>query len=145
MALTYVKYQIGTEVLQEAAGISGSGLEDSLLVAATAKGGLGYSLLLGNNQEFNTFFLGKPHGKRKEVLREAYEELIEAAPTAVKKQAGKAVRPFNEGDKRKSIPRPAQIDWSAFERDQVRVAVMLELWQELIIQEEEELLLLLAA
>lgn len=115
------------------------------LIPNVAKGGLGYALLLGNNQPFNTFYLGKPPEKRKQVIREAYEELIESAPVAVKKQAGKAVRPFNEGDKRKSIPLPSKVDWTAFERDQVRVAVMLELWQELLIQEEEDILMLLAA
>lgn len=111
----------------------------------SSRGGLGYGLLLGDRKEYTTFFLGKPPEKRKEAIREAYEELIEIAPVAVKKQAGKIVRPFNEGDKRKLIPQPSRIDWTAFERDQVRVAVMLELWQEMIIQEEEEILLLLAA
>lgn len=99
---------------------------------------------LASNEAVNAFYLRKPCKNLKDELRDAYEEIIECAPIAVKKQAGKSVRPFNEGYKRKSIPSPENINWSAFERDQVRVTVMLELWLELIIQEEEDILLLLA-
>lgn len=74
------------------------------------------------------------------VASEYYGQIIESdAPQEAKKAAASIVKPFAEKQgKFKSVPKPAEIDWAALERDAEKVSALLKLWQEQVEQRNDD-------
>ena len=78
------------------------------------------------------------------VVAEYYGDIVESdLPKAVKREAAEVVEPFVER-KTRGIPKPANIDWVALQRDADAVGTILQIWHEELqeIEEEEDLMMM---
>lgn len=84
------------------------------------------------------------------AVAEYYGEIVTAKGVSpeVKAEAGELVKPFVGKKARKAdVPKPAQVDWQALQRDAEAVASIIQIWNEEIRRREiddddEELLML---
>lgn len=74
------------------------------------------------------------------VVSEYYGEIVASdAPQAVKAEAGKLVKPFADKKGRyKAVPKPAEVDWVALQRDADAVSAILRIWSEEVSQNDIE-------
>ena len=64
------------------------------------------------------------------AVSEFYGEIVDAdLPKSVKTEAANLVKPFADKKARyKAVPKPAEVDWKALERDAEAVAALIGLW-----------------
>lgn len=80
------------------------------------------------------------------VVSEYYGDIVAAdLPQSVKKEAAAIVKPFAEKQARyKSVPKAAEVDWVALERNAEAVASLIRLWnEELALQNEDDEILMI--